>query len=889
MTTTRTEAEILRQIRIAEDRDDEEPVAVLEAQLRRKRQEEEAARTQKPVEPPTDPVEPPKPPTTTSLQGPRQPKQPPQPTPPAIEPAIGPAVPGQVQERKRSDLRRDVKTFEDRVGSFNTLVEALTRRGDVLAREQQRIATKWAARLSGGKFVLTRQEEVLRNFRRNGDIQDNKFVGSERSFRSMRNGLRRAKILDDRAFKAYKIDVDGLATSVNSYQVRLKDVEAQRRGIVSTSRSLLSRSGRLKAQALFGQQRQKDALGKLKDFTDVSGRINVSAALQEGVTAQTLLTAGVAKLSITEARARERDIADAEKALAEATKVVLAEQRAIRASEEKFKGFVDAGQAIALNTPRSDFVRAGYKPEDYDKMREWWNGLSQANKRTVRLGGTKALVKLQDEAEKAAKGAVTIVSTSPTEAPTITRSSGVTAQPQPELTLTYLLLRKQAGTITKPEQRVLGQLLGDQQSVVAALSAIRLPVTAGLILHITNRLGVGRGVMRFLASAGQRLTGNQSGRAFTGVLVPLGGGQLVVLLATATAAVVTVIEKPGIDEMQEIERAIERLRNKAEMDDLIRKVTERMGGTQGLDDKARSDAIVDAITKEQERQKQDEAAETQAKGGKQAEVKVPSSPSSTQARARVQAAQEILSVARATHIAFATPPGTVRSQFVPPDISAFLKGLSPSPGINTNAIWTGATLPQRTAIVQIVRTPLAEATDSRTLTKVETVVEAIIGAVPAPAPGPVPKPVPKPVPSVLSSSLASVAATTTAADASSARTTKGGAIGPSETRFELPSGVELPPGVFPRRAEWVQGKTIVTYDFQSGKARFSANKGKATVAPNESFRLLSTTKQPPKRRRLSLGIVAVDVTRRGLVFKRDGKIGRKSIKSRGLRNRQGIR
>ena len=103
--------------------------------------------------------------------------------------------------------------------------------------------------------------------------------------------------------------------------------------------------------------------------------------------------------------------------------------------------------------------------------------------------------------------------------------------------------------------------------------------------------------------------------------------------------------------------------------------------------------------------------------------------------------------------------------------------------------------------------------------------------------------------------------------------------GSDATVFELPSGVSLPRGVFPLKAQWVQGKSIVTFNFLTGAAHFSANKGKATVDPNETFRVLSTTKTPPKRTRLPLGIVSVQVTRRGLFFHRAQGNGPRRLRS----------
>ena len=106
--------------------------------------------------------------------------------------------------------------------------------------------------------------------------------------------------------------------------------------------------------------------------------------------------------------------------------------------------------------------------------------------------------------------------------------------------------------------------------------------------------------------------------------------------------------------------------------------------------------------------------------------------------------------------------------------------------------------------------------------------------------------------------------------------------------FALPGDRRLPPGVFPLKARWVQGKSIVTYDFQSGKADFSANLGDASVAPNQTFSLLSTTSRAPSRRRLELGIVVVDITQKGVTFRKSAELGSR-VNGKRLRSRQRLR
>jgi len=155
--------------------------------------------------------------------------------------------------------------------------------------------------------------------------------------------------------------------------------------------------------------------------------------------------------------------------------------------------------------------------------------------------------------------------------------------------------------------------------------------------------------------------------------------------------------------------------------------------------------------------------------------------------------------------------------------------------------------------------------------------------VPAPQPTPTPKPAPSPKPTPSPRPVPRPAPI-------SPRPTPRPSEPPRKrrARFELPDGIRLPEGVYPERARWTQGKTIVDYNFRTGKARYSENPGKATVKPGRTFRLLSTTEQPPLKKRLRLGFVVITITREGLDYQAAEGVGR-SLRQRELKSRERLR
>jgi len=100
-------------------------------------------------------------------------------------------------------------------------------------------------------------------------------------------------------------------------------------------------------------------------------------------------------------------------------------------------------------------------------------------------------------------------------------------------------------------------------------------------------------------------------------------------------------------------------------------------------------------------------------------------------------------------------------------------------------------------------------------------------------------------------------------------------IPPPPFRFSLPSGKKLPPGVFPRVVVWKQGFQDVRGNLQTGE--FTFQRTKVSGVPDETFRVVSLTREPPVRQILPLGIVDVLITRRMLEFVQTEKAKKRSL------------
>lgn len=84
--------------------------------------------------------------------------------------------------------------------------------------------------------------------------------------------------------------------------------------------------------------------------------------------------------------------------------------------------------------------------------------------------------------------------------------------------------------------------------------------------------------------------------------------------------------------------------------------------------------------------------------------------------------------------------------------------------------------------------------------------------------------------------------------------------------FKLPDGRTLSPGEYPDIMTWKQGIAAVRFSMSSGKATFS--RATSPGQPEETFRVISFTRNAPDPRTLKLGVMNVVIRRDGLKFRR---------------------
>ena len=100
-------------------------------------------------------------------------------------------------------------------------------------------------------------------------------------------------------------------------------------------------------------------------------------------------------------------------------------------------------------------------------------------------------------------------------------------------------------------------------------------------------------------------------------------------------------------------------------------------------------------------------------------------------------------------------------------------------------------------------------------------------------------------------------------------------------RFELPSGKKLPSGVYAKIVTWGQGETKVTANLQTGEIIWG-DRVPDGRSPRQTFRVVETTTDIPRRRSFRMGFEDVDYSIRGITFKQN-KISKKNP----LRKRRG--
>ena len=87
-------------------------------------------------------------------------------------------------------------------------------------------------------------------------------------------------------------------------------------------------------------------------------------------------------------------------------------------------------------------------------------------------------------------------------------------------------------------------------------------------------------------------------------------------------------------------------------------------------------------------------------------------------------------------------------------------------------------------------------------------------------------------------------------------------------KFRLPGGKTLEPGVFPRVIRFESGINNQIIDLQTGKRIYLDRKTPSTRNSADTFEVLKTSKIKPKDRTFSQGIVNINVTGRGIDFKK---------------------
>ena len=87
-------------------------------------------------------------------------------------------------------------------------------------------------------------------------------------------------------------------------------------------------------------------------------------------------------------------------------------------------------------------------------------------------------------------------------------------------------------------------------------------------------------------------------------------------------------------------------------------------------------------------------------------------------------------------------------------------------------------------------------------------------------------------------------------------------------KFRLPGGKTLEPGVFPRVIRFESGINNQIIDLQTGKRIYLDRKTPSTRDSADTFEVLKTSKIKPKDRTFSQGIVNINVTGRGIDFKK---------------------
>ena len=367
-TTSRTEEDIQRQIRIAEDRDDEEAVEFFEKQLEAKRAEETAA-------PPPAPPSAPTPPAPSASSAPSEQEEPDAVR--RVREANERAMERKAEREEREQRRRTAPVIPAQTTIPRPTVEDLMK-GGASKEDAERILAGLPASPTSkqvGEAVQTAetarvasQEERRKFFTTHVETQTGEFI---------------PKVEFDKLSKADRELLIKLGTAGFT-----KHQKEQRRQFLATH--LETKTGEFIPKAEFDKLSKADRELLIKlgtaGFTkhQKEQRRQFLATHLETKTGEFIPKAEFDKLTTT---AKEQVISLGTKEFENQRKQALS----------TFDDLVDVGQAIAKNIPQSTFVKAGYTEKQYKDLRSWFNTLPSEDKKVVLAGGSTALTAFLDQ------------------------------------------------------------------------------------------------------------------------------------------------------------------------------------------------------------------------------------------------------------------------------------------------------------------------------------------------------------------------------------------------------------------------------------------------------------------------------------------------------------
>ena len=90
---------------------------------------------------------------------------------------------------------------------------------------------------------------------------------------------------------------------------------------------------------------------------------------------------------------------------------------------------------------------------------------------------------------------------------------------------------------------------------------------------------------------------------------------------------------------------------------------------------------------------------------------------------------------------------------------------------------------------------------------------------------------------------------------------------PPPVRFQLPNGLRLRRGEYPREVEWIHGELRFTQDLLSGQRSVEFTEAPHYGKPHETFRVIATSETVPNEQRIDLGDTDVHISQQGITFR----------------------